>query len=77
MSPRRILRIETSLEISVNNARCHLYGTCQAEAPELFELTEDERLRYVSHVSMAQVEQAKAAARGCPMRAVSLSVEWQ
>jgi ferredoxin len=75
MSPRRILRMETSIEISVNNARCHLYGICQAEAPDLFELTEDERLRYVSHVSQGLVEQAKAAARGCPMRAVSLSVE--
>jgi hypothetical protein len=37
--------METSIEISVNNARCHLYGICEAEA------------------------------RGCPMRAVSLSFE--
>ncbi|HEY4454444.1 MAG TPA: ferredoxin [Pseudonocardiaceae bacterium] len=75
MSPRRVLHADTSVEVSVNNARCHLYGICQAEAPDLFELTEDERLRYVSHIGPAHVEQAKAAARGCPMRAVSLSSE--
>ncbi|HJP76449.1 MAG TPA: ferredoxin [Pseudonocardiaceae bacterium] len=75
MSPRRALHAETSIQISVNNARCHRYGMCQAEAPDLFELTEDERLRYVSHISAAHVEQAKAAARACPMRAVSLSAE--
>jgi ferredoxin len=75
MSPRRVLHVETSMGISVNNARCHLYGICQAEAPALFELTEDERLRYVSHVGPAHADQAKAAARGCPMRAIHLSVE--
>jgi ferredoxin len=75
LSPRRTLRLVTPVGISVNNARCHLYGFCQAEAPDLFQLTEDDRLRYIGQVSDDHVEAARAAARVCPMRAISLSVE--
>jgi ferredoxin len=77
MTRRRARHAEQTVRISVSNARCHQYGICQANAPDLFELTEDERLRYVSRVGSGHLEQAKAAARSCPMRAVSLSVEWR
>ena len=74
MSPRRALH-GSSLTISVNNGRCHLYGTCQYEAPSLFKLTEDERLRYVTEVIPEYADQARAAAMACPMRAIQLSGE--
>jgi ferredoxin len=74
MSPRRILH-RTALKISVDNQRCHLYGVCEAEAPSLFELASGERLRYVSHVTDEHTDQARAAARCCPMRAIHLSGE--
>lgn len=65
----------TAMKISVDNQRCHLYGVCQAEAPNLFELTPGGRLHYVSHVIDEHTDQAKAAARACPMRAIHLSGE--
>ncbi len=65
----------TAMTISVDNQRCHLYGVCQAEAPNLFELTPGGRLHYVSHVIDEHTDQAKAAARACPMRAIHLSGE--
>jgi sulfoxide reductase heme-binding subunit YedZ len=61
--------------ISVDNQRCNLYGICQTEAPNLFELTPAGRLRYVSHVTDEYTDQARAAARTCPMRAIHLSGE--
>jgi len=48
---------------------------CEAEAPSLFELASGERLRYVSHVTDEHSDQARAAARSCPMRAIHLSGE--
>jgi hypothetical protein len=34
------------LKVSVDNQRCHRYGFCQAEAPDVFQLREDGRLAY-------------------------------
>jgi ferredoxin len=59
--------------VSVDNERCHLYGFCQVAAPNLFELTAGERLRYVSHVTEDHEPQARDAARQCPMQAIRLS----
>lgn len=61
----------TRHQISVNNDRCHRYGTCQAEAPDLFQLT-SMGLRYRRAVSHQELEQAKAAIRCCPMLAIKL-----
>jgi sulfoxide reductase heme-binding subunit YedZ len=58
-------------QLSVNNDRCHRYGTCQAEAPELFQLTAVS-LRYRRNVANEQLEQARAAVRCCPMLAIVL-----
>jgi sulfoxide reductase heme-binding subunit YedZ len=61
-----------ALDISVDNERCHRYGICQAEAPGLFQLVDDERLRYERRPPPEQFAQARAAARACPMRAIEL-----
>jgi ferredoxin len=58
--------------ISVDNDRCELYGICQWEAPEIFELDRDGRLRYRRQLVDEDVEQAAAAARCCPMQAIVL-----
>jgi ferredoxin len=42
------------------------------EAPELFELTPDNRLFYTKRPDETQVEQAAAAARCCPMQAIKV-----
>ena len=57
--------------VSVNNDRCQRYGTCQAEAPDLFQLT-SVGLRYRRSVTPQELEQAKAAIRCCPTLAIKL-----
>lgn len=60
------------VEISVDNQRCHRYGFCQTEAPEIFQLREDGRLQYKRHPDLSRNEQVWSAARACPMRAIQL-----
>ena len=62
----------SALDISVDNERCHRYGICQAEAPGLFQLLDDERLRYERRPPPELFAKARAAARACPMRAIEL-----
>jgi ferredoxin len=59
-------------QLSVNRERCRKYGTCQAEAPELFQLMITGELRYRRSVPPDQLERAKTAVRHCPMLAIIL-----
>jgi sulfoxide reductase heme-binding subunit YedZ len=63
-----------SLRVTVDNQLCHLYGFCVAEAPELFDLSNG-RLQYTREVPVTEFQDAKSAARCCPMRAIQLSTE--
>lgn len=58
--------------VSVDNQRCRRYGICQAESPDLFQLLEDGRLRYVRDPENGMRAGAQAAARACPMQAIQL-----
>lgn len=60
------------IRVSVDNQRCKRYGICQAESPELFQLMEDGRLRYVRDPDHEDRALAQAAAMACPMRAIQL-----
>ncbi|KAA2265272.1 ferredoxin [Solihabitans fulvus] len=60
------------MRISVHNGRCHRYGVCQAEAPEVFQLDQDGRLRYEARPDADQAAQVRMAARCCPMQAIDL-----
>jgi ferredoxin len=59
-------------QLSVHRERCKRYGTCQSEAPELFQLMITGELRYRRNVPPDQLEQAKTAVRHCPMLAIVL-----
>lgn len=63
---------EPQMTVSVDNVRCHRFGYCQAEAPEVFKLMEDGRLRYEPRPSPRDAEGARAAERVCPVRAIEL-----
>ena len=65
-------RTDSGHRISVNGDRCRRYGICQAEAPDLFQLTARGELRYHRAVAREQVEQARGAVRCCPMLAIAL-----
>lgn len=65
-------RVGRKVQVSVDNQRCKRYGICQAESPQLFQLMEDGRLRYVRDPDTDSRAQAQAAARSCPMQAIQL-----
>ncbi|WIX98189.1 ferredoxin [Amycolatopsis mongoliensis] len=60
------------LKVSVDNQRCHRYGFCQAEAPDVFQLREDGRLAYRQTPELTRNLDVISAARACPMRAIQL-----
>jgi ferredoxin len=66
-------RQPTSNQLSVDNDRCHRYGFCVAEAPELFELTASGGLRYRKTVPDAELDDARSAVRLCPTVAIALT----
>jgi ferredoxin len=63
-------RRDPEVRVTVNNARCHRYGICQAEADGVFLLTSEGRLRYDSRPDASEHENVLAAARYCPMQAI-------
>lgn len=60
-------------QLSVNNDHCRRYGFCAAEAPALFQLSENGGLRYRRTVEPEQLDQARAAVRTCPTLAIVLA----
>jgi ferredoxin/DMSO/TMAO reductase YedYZ heme-binding membrane subunit len=70
--PAKRLDKTAPMRVSVDNQRCHRYGFCQTEAPEVFQLREDGRLQYRQHPDVALNQDVRSAARACPMRAIEL-----
>ncbi|BFU43983.1 ferredoxin [Krasilnikovia sp. MM14-A1004] len=68
----RLRHRSAPLEISVDNQRCHRYGFCQAEAPDVFRLREDGRLQYRGQPEVTLNAAVRSAVRACPMRAIQL-----
>lgn len=62
------------VSVSVDGNHCHFYAICVAEAPEVFELRSDGRLRYKARPDAAATEAVLAAARSCPMQAIAVEV---
>ncbi|MFI9275938.1 FAD-dependent oxidoreductase [Kitasatospora sp. NPDC052896] len=60
------------VKVSVDNNRCHIYGICQQEAPEIFRIAESGSLHYTANVPAHSAAKARQAARCCPMQAVSV-----
>ncbi|MFI9383534.1 4Fe-4S domain-containing protein [Kutzneria sp. NPDC052558] len=61
------------LSVSVDNQRCHRYGFCQSEAPDVFQLREDGRLAYRQSPEVSRNLDVLSAARSCPMRAIEVT----
>jgi ferredoxin len=53
--------------------RCRRYGTCEWEAPELFQLKPNGGMRYRRDVLPDQLDRARAAVRACPTVAIVLA----
>ncbi len=65
-------RTRVRIRVSVDRNHCHLYGICEQEAPEVFQLTADGRLEYKGKPDARQMEQVRQAARLCPMQAITI-----
>ena len=62
------------MKVSVDPSVCQAYANCIVEAPEVFDL-DDENGKVVALVAEAdpgQVEYVRAAAVACPVRAITL-----
>lgn len=60
----------TEVRVAVDHDRCRHYALCQAQAPKVFRLLDDGRLRYARNPDADQAPQVRAAARVCPVRAI-------
>lgn len=60
------------VRISVDNNRCHIYGICQQEAPEVFRIAGSGSLHYTRSVPADLAAQARQAVRCCPMQAIAI-----
>ncbi|MFF7633149.1 FAD-dependent oxidoreductase [Kitasatospora sp. NPDC008050] len=61
------------VKVSVDNNRCHIYGICQQEAPEVFRISEGGSLHYTGTVPARLAARARQAVRCCPMQAIAIS----
>lgn len=61
------------IEISVDMGRCQHYGQCALEAPAVFQLDDDDHLRYRSSVRDGERPEVENALDVCPMQAISIS----
>lgn len=61
------------VKVSIDNNHCELYGICQQEAPEVFDLGADGRLRYDAAPGPEHTLAVRQAARCCPMQAITLT----
>jgi ferredoxin len=62
------------LRVSVNPAKCQAYKRCTAIAPAVFTLGPDAKAT-VLRVDGAPEEEVVKAARSCPYRAITVTVE--
>ena len=58
--------------VDVDNNHCHFYAICVQEAPEVFDLSIDGRIRYKSKPDAHLYEKVWNAARLCPMQAIHI-----
>jgi ferredoxin len=62
------------MKVNVNWALCDSNGVCSAEAPDVFEMTDDDQLNVLKEdVGPGDLDAVRAAVRVCPKRAISLS----
>lgn len=59
--------------VSVDKNHCQLYGVCAQEAPTVFDLGTDGRLRYQSRPDDDSTQAVTQAARCCPTQAINLT----
>ncbi|WP_019811873.1 ferredoxin [Saccharomonospora halophila] len=60
------------MEVAVDYDQCEANGVCEAVAPEVFELDEDDNLHLVGPVNADNEQRVRQAVASCPKVALSL-----
>ncbi|WP_007025387.1 ferredoxin [Saccharomonospora iraqiensis] len=60
------------MEVVVDYDQCEANGVCEAVAPEVFELDEDDNLHLVGAVDADNEQRVRQAVASCPKAALSL-----
>lgn len=60
------------IKVQVDMEKCQHYGQCVFEAPEVFELNDNDKLEFLATVDKSQLANVKAAADICPMQAIQI-----
>ena len=60
------------MKIKVDFDLCESNALCEAMAPEVFELDDDDRLVYVAEPDDGLIDAVEEAARACPVQAIFL-----
>ncbi|UFN45173.1 ferredoxin [Nocardioides okcheonensis] len=63
------------MKITVDMSVCERYGHCCFEAPEVFQLDDDGELLHLTEADDALGPQVEAAARNCPVLAITTAAE--
>ncbi|MGW4335932.1 ferredoxin [Rhodococcus koreensis] len=64
----------STMKVSVDWGLCDANGVCAIEAPDVFELTDDDELEVLKEdVGPEDVDQVRSAIRVCPKHAITLS----
>jgi len=61
------------IKIDVDMAKCQHYGQCVFEAPNVFELNNDDKLEYKATADDSERENVQRAVDICPMQAISFT----
>ncbi len=62
-----------AVQVAVDNTHCAVFGICVQEAPAVFDLGVDGRLRYDARPAPADTARVRQAARVCPMQAITVT----
>jgi ferredoxin len=62
-----------AVRVDVDMDLCQSHGECAFAAPEVFELGEDDVLKWVEHPDESQRDAVEQAVLVCPVAAISLS----
>ena len=60
------------IKIDVDRAKCQHYGQCVFEAPNVFELNNDDKLEYTATADDSERANVEAAIDVCPMQAIRI-----
>jgi ferredoxin len=63
------------IKVHVDMNLCQSHGECEIVAPEIFELGDDDVLRWKEEVDPSLLDKALEAAEACPMTAIRIEQE--